>query len=202
MCRHQVHLSLAFAVVLAATCPLAEAAVNYDESKVPQYTLPNPLQFENKTPVDKPTDWPRRRAEILRLFEKHVYGKAPGRPENMSFEVRSVDENALGGKAVRKEIVVRFLKDPKGPSMNLLLYLPKASKEPVPVFLGLNFYGNHTICSDPGITLSDRWMRPNAQYGIENNRATEKSRGASTRWPVEMILGRGYGLANRLLRRY
>ena len=191
---HRIRLGFVFTLLLVVICPTAKA-VNYDESKVPEYTLPDPLRCNDGTKVTKAADWPSRRAEILALFEEHVYGKAPGAPKDLSFEVRSVDENALGGKAVRKEVIVRFSKDPNGPSMDLLLYLPKDAKKPVPVFMGLNFYGNHTICSDPGITLSDRWMRPNSRYGIVDNRATEKSRGISTRWPVEKILARGYGLA-------
>jgi hypothetical protein len=80
--------------------------------------------------------------------------------------------------------------------MDLLIYLPSAAKKPVPLFLGLNFYGNHTIDDDPGIALSQSWMRDNAQYGVVNHRATEKSRGkAASRWQVEKILARGYGVA-------
>ena len=194
MYSRRTYLCLLFVLLLVVVSPAAKA-VNYDESKVPDYVLPDPLKCSDGTKVTRAEDWPARRAEILALFEEHVYGKAPGTPKDMSFEVRSVDKNALGGKAIRKEILVRFSKEPAGPSMNILLYLPKEAKGPVPLFLGLNFYGNHSICSDPGITLSDRWMRPNTQYGIVDNRATEKSRGSSTRWPVEKILDRGYGLA-------
>ena len=50
----------------------------------------------------------KRRPEILRLFEEHMFGKSPGRPPAMSFETDSIDEAALGGKATRKQITVRF----------------------------------------------------------------------------------------------
>jgi len=45
--------------------------------------------------------------------------------------------------------------------MDILIYLPKSAKKPVPIFLGLNFGGNHTVHSDPNITLSTQWMRDN-----------------------------------------
>lgn len=189
------------AMLCTATTSSALAAdaspVNYDEAKVPQYTLPDPLVLANGQRVTDAATWyQQRRPEILRLFETHVYGKSPGRPQEMTFHVHAVDENALGGKAIRKQVTVRFTKEADGPSMDLLLYLPRASKKPAPVFLGLNFYGNHTIDADAGIKLSDRWMRNNAEFGVVNNRATEKSRGVrSSRWPVEQILKRGYGLA-------
>lgn len=64
------------------------------------------------------------------------------------------------------------------------------------MFVGLNFFGNHTIHKDPAIALSQEWMRDSKEFGVVNNRATEASRGARTnRWPVERILERGYGLA-------
>jgi hypothetical protein len=79
--------------------------------------------------------------------------------------------------------------------MDLLLYLPAHRRGPVPIFLGLNFQGNHSIHPDPGITLSAAWMREGGM-GVVEHRATEAARGAaSSRWPVETILGRGYGLA-------
>ena len=190
---------LAGLLTLAFACPgvAQNPETNYDESKVPEYKLPDPLLMSDAERVTDAGTWlKRRRPEILRLFESHVYGKSPGRPEGMQFHVRSVVTDALDGKATRKEVSVRFTPDAAGPKMDILLYLPNAAKKPVPTFLGLNFYGNHSIHEDRGITLSDAWMRPNAEYGIENDRATEKSRGvARSRWPVDLILDRGYGLA-------
>jgi hypothetical protein len=183
--------------VASAAWAADEPPVNYDESKVPSYTLPDPLVMSNGQRVVDATMWrEKRRPEILRLFETHVYGKSPGRPVEMGFRVTSVDAHALDGQATRKEVTILFTGDPSGPSMDLLIYLPNSATKPSPVFLGLNFYGNHTIDPDPGITLSTHWMRENAEYGVVDHRATEKSRGVCrNRWPVRQILQRGYGLA-------
>lgn len=169
---------------------------NYDESKVPAYTLPDPLVLANGKKVADARGWNnQRRKEILELFREHVYGRSPGKPEGMRFVMRSIDAKALGGKATRKEVRVLFSGKEDGPFMDILIYLPNHIKKPA-LFLGLNFYGNQTIHSDPGITLSRAWMRPGSNFGIVNNRATEASRGVRTsRWPVETILARGYGLA-------
>jgi hypothetical protein len=171
--------------------------LNYDESKVPPYTLPDPLILADGRRVTSPELWwNRRRPEILQLFERYVYGKTPGRKLTARSEVTSSSRQALDGKALRKEVSIYFSTQPDDPRMDLLLYLPADSPPPVPVFLGLNFFGNHAIHRDPGIRLSQQWMRPAPEYGIVGNRATEKSRGKlSHRWPVERILERGYGLA-------
>jgi hypothetical protein len=168
---------------------------NYDESRVPTYTLPDPLVLSDGTPVTDAATWRnRRRPEILELFTQHVYGRTPSRSLVLGFDTQSLDTAALGGIATRKEVVIRFTDD-DGPQMDLLVYLPNDRTGPVPTFFALNFYGNHSIDPDTGITLSTQWMRDNEEFGVVNNRATEASRGVrSSRWPVKRILKRGYAL--------
>ena len=174
---------------------MAEEA-NYDESKVPDYTLPDPLTMADGTKVTNAAMWrEKRRPEIMRLFEEQVYGKVPERLEETTFEVTSTNPESLAGKAVRKEVSVYFAGKKDGPKMDILIYLPKDAKRPTPTFVGLNFGGNHTIHKDPEITLSKEWMRGSGT-GVVGNRATEESRGRSaSRWQVERILERGYALA-------
>ena len=170
--------------------------VIYDEAVVPNYVLPDPLTFADGASVTTAAAWAARRREILALFEHHVYGVLPGKPERMDFEVVSVDDSALSGAATRKEVTVHFAGNGYATSMNILIYLPNGNPRPVPAFVGLNFAGNHVIHADPAITLSDRWVLAFPGAGIENNRATEASRGTGTsRWAVERVIERGYGLA-------
>ncbi|NQT27391.1 acetylxylan esterase [candidate division KSB1 bacterium] len=170
---------------------------NYDESKVPDYELPDPLVLQDGQRITDPEVWIKtQRPYILQLFEEHVYGKAPAKPENLQSELTSMDHTALDGSATRKQVTIYIGEDKNGPKMDLLLYLPNESKSPCPLFIGLNFNGNHTIHPDPAITLSQQWVRNNEEIGVVDNRATKASRGtAQRRWPVEHILERGYGLA-------
>ena len=170
---------------------------NYDESKVPTFTLPDPLVLTSgEKVVDAKTWQEKRRPEILKLFEEQVYGRSPQPRADMSFEVASVDKQALDRKAIRKEVTVYFSADKAGPQMSVLIYLPAKATGPTPTFVAYNFHGNHTIHTDPGITLSKSWMRKNDEKGVKDNRATEASRGtSSSRWAIDMILDRGYGLA-------
>lgn len=190
-------------VAIAAFLPLMVAKValaqrqgtNYDESRVPAYTLPNPLVMANGQSVTTAKMWmEKRRPELLRLFETEEYGRSPGRPKGMTFHVISVDENALDGKAIRKEVLINFSGKKDGPQMRLLIYLPKNVPGPVPMFLGLNFGGNQTVVADRGITINPGWVADG--WGVVNHHATEESRGVNAcRWQLHKILSRGYGLA-------
>ena len=184
-------------LALAGVAVAQKFQPNYDESKVPKYTLPDPLVMADGQPVQDAETWrTKRRPELFRLFQEHVYGRSPSPPKDLAFHVDSVARDALEGKATRKQVTVRFSAKEDGPAMHLLMYLPAGAKKPVPVFLGLNFRGNHSIHKDPAITLPKAWMRNDPRRGITDHRATEKSRGAAaSRWPVELILSRGYGLA-------
>lgn len=198
---HSISSRLRRATTLLPLLAIASCAqpedFNYDETKVPQYTLPDPLVLENGDPVRDATTWDtERRPEILNLFETQVYGRAPATPVEMGSELISTNREALNGNAVRKQVHIRFSQDEEGPGMDLLIYLPAGSHKPVPAFLGLNFQGNHSIHPDSGIKLSTSWMWDRPERGIVDHRATEESRGATaSRWPIEMILDRGYAVA-------
>ena len=101
-------------------------AANYDETKVPQYTLPDPLKMQDGSPVKSASDWvEKRRPEVLNLFREHVYGHAPGRPEGLKFKVTQNDDTALGGKAIRREVLITFARKEETPEAHLLIYIPK-----------------------------------------------------------------------------
>jgi len=170
---------------------------NYDEAKVPKFTLPDPLKMVDGMVVKTVNDWEtKRRPEVLALFEKEVYGKAPGKPAKLSFAVLEQSKNVLGGTAYRKQVQVRFAGTPNGPRMTMLIYSPAKAKHAVPAFLTLNFRGNHTVHDDPAILLPHSWVRGRSKGEAVNNRATEKGRGAAkNRWAIAKILKAGYALA-------
>lgn len=174
----------------------------YDESKVPEYTLPDPLVFEDGSPLESAEDWDRRREELLELFATQVYGRTViDRPEEMRFTRRKRIDGALEGKAILEEYRILFDGTPDGPFLDLLVLKPREIPTPgLPTILALNFAGNHSVHPSEDITLSDSWMRMKSSDEEEgvvvDHRATEKARGdRSERWPVEMILDSGVALA-------
>jgi hypothetical protein len=151
----------------------------------------------NGTRVNSAQAWTAiRRPEILELFRESMYGRSPETPSQTPFWMTSIDEASVNGLATRKEVSVGLTGTTDGPMMKLLLYIPHASetlKTRVPVFLGLNFYGNHTIHSDRGISLAGAWTKDDS---LTDGRPAAMLRGIqSSSWQVETILHHGYGLA-------
>ncbi|MDO4583214.1 MAG: acetylxylan esterase [Planctomycetia bacterium] len=181
-------------------------SVNYDESKVPAYTLPDPLVCEDGSRVETVADWTRRRAEIFRQFQEQMYGflpemleKAGNHPDFVTFEVVEDCPDALSGTALRKQVVLTFT-NPQKPGQkvtaNLLLYIPKHAKKPVPVFLGYNFMGNHTITPEPEIlAFHDRAGNVLTEETLAQKEGTSARGGRVNRWDVAQILENGYALA-------
>lgn len=170
---------------------MSAPAPNYDESRVGEYTLPDPLTFQDGTPVRTAADWSRRRAELLALFQTHVYGRSPQPPARVSHDVFDTDARALGGQAIRKQGTLYFSSDKQGPKQEVLIYLPAETPGPVPLILALNFRGNHAVVNDPGVRLASVWD-PKTQG---KQPAPDASRGQDTSFDVAKILARGYGFA-------
>ena len=173
--------------------------VNYDEAQVLPYVLPDPLVCRDGTPVRTADDWlARRRPELLALFANEVYGRTPG-PGVVEVEQVTCDAQAVSGLATRLELDVRVhAQDATAAALTLrlLVWLPNRLSAPAPAFLGLNFFGNQTVHPDPAIRLAVGWVLNNPELGITEYAATEASRGLrARRWPVELVLSRGYALA-------
>ena len=190
---------IVFYLIIAYPFLLANAQqseANYDESKVPQFELPDLLVTFDGQQIGDTSEWEKiRKPELYRFFEEKVYGKVPGGLDSLSFKVVEQADDALNGKAHRKQIEVTLLKNDRSVAFTLLLYLPK-SDGPAPVFLGYNFYGNHTVTPDKDVIISKAWARNNEDFGITDNTLTEASRGVRThRWAIEKIIDGGFGLA-------
>src|SRR5947207_14946308 len=69
---------------------------NYDESKVPAYTLPEVLRLSDGTQVKDAATWKnKRRPELIALYEQNVYGRVPPPPKGVTYAVRDHPPHAL-----------------------------------------------------------------------------------------------------------
>jgi hypothetical protein len=142
---------------------------NYREAEVGSYTLPDPLATAGGERVTTPEAWRRRRAEILELFRENVYGRSPGRPERLRFEVLEQDPRAMGGAATLRRVAVVSGQAGREHRFELTLLLPNSRRGPAPVFLLLN------------------------NRAASNTDPTRRER--SGFWPAEEVIARGYGIA-------
>jgi hypothetical protein len=164
---------------------------NYDESKVPAYSLPDPLVMSDGTPVDSVDAWTKqRRAEVLELFKQHVYGTMPD--ATVPFQVQSKTEpfEILSGRGVAQEVELQMERGAKSIKVRILTIRPSQTSGPVPFFIGYNFLGNHTVIANSDVTLARAKTRDGKWA-----QAKESTRGERTsRWDVGQILDAGMGL--------
>jgi len=139
---------------------VAGIPVNYDESKVGNYTLPDPLMLSNGKRVSDAKTWLKyRRPEVLKLFEDIQFGKMPPRPRDLEFDVFDKGTPAFNGKAVRKQVTVYFTKD-HAHKMDLLIYLPAKVKK-APLLLSISFAAPNQIVDDLAVRVGEIWGRDN-----------------------------------------
>jgi hypothetical protein len=155
---------------------------NYDEQKVPAYELPDPLTTFDGRKVSDAAMWREtRRPEILQAFARHVYGLTPDIKTRLRPERVAPDAQVFGGLATRKQVRLRMFESDDAPWIDLLLYVPKHVGRPAPAFLGLN-YGNQGV--DPNREI------------IPSRNAVSQPGEHAHRWPLEMLLKRGYAVAS------
>ena len=145
-------------------------AQNYDESKVPQYTLPDVLKTTSGKTIRNEEKWEKfRRPEVLKLFEDHIYGQMPTDYDSISYALTEDDRPEMDGKAVLKQIGVTVYRKGNSVQINVVLFLPTQAKKPVPVFLLIN------------------------NRGKENTDPTRAKK--SEFWPAEMVIDNGFAIA-------
>lgn len=192
---HHLVLRAGGLVMALAITSTASSGDFPEPAKLPvKKELPDPLVMFDGKKVTTKEQWEKeRRPELKKLFQHYMYGTAPEAPK-VNAKIERTDPNALGGKATLKEITLT-LQGIDGPKIQLLLVIPNKRNGPAPVFVGMNFCGNHAVLDDPKIPLSKKWIYAN-QPGVKNNRATEASRGKQKDvWNVEDIIDRGYAIA-------
>mgnify|MGYP003326761581 CR=1 FL=1 len=145
---------------------------NNDESKVEPYTLEDPCAFADGTKLKSAAEWPKRRAEILGIFAKEMFGEELPKPEALVCDLVS-EKTTAAGYATRRFFRMYFKADRTGPCVEWALWLPRHAKGKVPVVLGLTYRGIHELVPDPDIPVCRGWSRNETQYGIIDHRATE-----------------------------
>ena len=139
---------------------------DYDGSDAIVQNLPDPLVLNNGKKVKNARQWiKKRRQEVLDIFSDHMFGRIPDAPKGLHFKIVSEDSNVYNGLATRRTVRI-FLDAMEEHWFDMLMHIPNNGSNKVPMFAGINFWGNSE---------------------------TIEGRGASS-WPYELILKSGFGV--------
>lgn len=169
----------------------AQEEVNYDESKVPAYVLPELLVCADGERVTTVQGWEqKRRPELLELFSAQMYGRTPQEPIDVTYETLTENPGAMNGRATSKQVLLRFSGNGRTVEAILWMYIPNGVEGRVPVFVGYNFHGNHST------TLDTTVRRPPLFHLLKEPGHPHWERGCQmSRWSYEQIIERGYAVA-------
>ncbi|MDZ7691598.1 MAG: hypothetical protein U5K69_10820 [Balneolaceae bacterium] len=143
---------------------------NYEESEVPDYTLPEILKTIDGNTVESIREWKfNRRPEIIELFQKHVYGEVPQQFDSIEFKTASENKDAMGGTATARQIDIIVHRNGSSLTIGLNLLIPNQVEKPAPVTLLIN------------------------HRGADNMDITRENK--EDFWPAEYIIDRGYAAA-------
>lgn len=159
--------------------------INYEEDSVGNYALPEIFTNSNETTAS----WNKiRRPQLLKWFEEIQYGKMPGKPAALHFNVFEKGTPALNGKAIRKQITVYFTKDTANYKMTLLIYLPAKNTKPSPLLLTVSFVANNQAVDDSVVQIGYTWTK-------EGQKIKADQPGRFTKMNVEQFIDAGIGFA-------
>lgn len=186
-------LSLAFLMTVTMTGQNKKAPVNYDESIVPNFELPDVLECKDGYRVETVRQWEKkRRPELLRMFSELEYGVTPQHTGiKVKYEIISINHMVMNGLATQKQVLFHFKgENGKTHQALLLLYIPNNVKRRVPVIVSYNFHGNQTT------TLEDDVIPSPSKELMKSAGSEQWVRGEQqSRWSYKLALRNGYAVA-------
>ena len=158
-------LLMAGALTLSAREPKEyDRDVNYDEARLPAYTLPPLLVTPDGKEITTAEAWMTiRRPQILGLFSNLIYGSVPepSSPIQQTFEVIKTDPTFMDGKATRKDVKIRLRNENGEKEMHFLVFVPNNATKPAPAFFKHSFNNTQSkdfdVSPDNPITLRNGW---------------------------------------------
>jgi hypothetical protein len=144
------------------------AGINYEESQVPKYQLPDSLKTIDGKSIKTAKEWKAHRPMLLKTFREHVYGVRPSTKYQVDYKEVGKRENAFGIGATARQIRATISARGKTHSFDFVIVIPKSasSESPVPVIVQIN--NRYLIPLDKAVDKFDPF------------------------WPVEKIIRSGY----------
>lgn len=178
--------------------PSAPDAANTDESKVQAYFITNPLEFNDGTKVNSPEQWVKRRAEIVELFDREMYGRLPKNIPSVSWKVISIKDTVDGGFPVKIKRLEGIVDNSSFPEINVVLQLtlgvPSKIDKAVPVIMEFGFdwagrFGRNQNSTE--LTWKQQLLQKGWAYAILNPGSFQADNGAGLRQGIIGLVNKG-----------
>ena len=144
---------------------------NYYESKIPPYTLPDPLLGNDDGTVSTAKAWNQsRREELMTLFRDKVYGNRPEAEYSITFEQVAERKDVWNGLATGRSMTATVGIGDRKFKFPFVLFIPNHAQTPVPAVIHIN----------------NRYFIPLPKAVSENDPF----------WPAKTLIERGYATAS------
>lgn len=158
-------LVLIAVTIVVVPVPASGQNINYNESEISDYTLPDPLVFNNGRRVRTAKQWTwKRRAEVLEVFSSQMFGHVPSAPEGLHFELLT-QESIYEGLGVRKTVRA-WLDAQEEHAFDIMVQIPSHHNKPVPMMAFVNFYGNENTVDPTKTKQTSYEMILSAGFGM------------------------------------
>jgi len=178
--------------------PDAPNAANTDESKATPYTsLPDPLIFEDGTPVITVDQWNKRRLEILESFDREIYGRVPAKTPSIKWEVINEKDTVNGEYPINTKQLIGNVDNSAYPEIEvkiqMTLSVPRQVTSPVPVIMefGWNFPMNPRRQQPEGPTWQQQLLEKGWGYAILFPNSIQADNGAGLREGIIGLVNKG-----------
>ena len=163
--------------------PKSPNAANFDESKVPPYTLPDPLTLKNgQRVIDAKVWWQQRRPEIVEDFDREIYGRVPANTPKVNWELVSTTKETVGNTPAITKKLLGHVDNSSYPAIpvdiQLTVTTPANAAGPVPLMMEFGLA--------PEVFASIRKRFTDAQWAAYN--------GDTPPWQ-QLVLAKGWGFA-------
>jgi hypothetical protein len=131
--------------ILAGPNPNDQSTFNEANANPYKDTMPDVLKMNDGTPVTTAAQWPARRAEIVELFEREVYGRIPANVPMVTWKVTNITHGASAGVATITRTLVGHVDNSADPMITVDILasvtVPAEANKPIPVMLAFGGFG-------------------------------------------------------------
>lgn len=178
--------------------PQAANAANSDESKVRLENIPDPLIFEDGSPVKNPADWARRKEELMELFDREIYGRTPENLPSVTWELIWEKDSLIGGMLTSYKKMKGIVDNSSFPGISTAIEfdyaVPKNVDKSVPLVMEFGWIwpaGMQRPPAPPGPTWQEQVLVEGWGFGLIIPTSFQADNGAGLRSGIIGLVNKG-----------